>query len=496
MLLAPITQAAPVEPTASVTVDLNQTVGPLDHVWSACVGSDRAAITLREQWRKDLRRFQSETGLQRVRFHGIFNDELGVFAPSIQSPTKVPNWQNVDRVYDGLLECGVKPLVELSFMPKRLASGPNSFGFYSGNITPPKDLAEWSAFVTAFVQHLVERYGIDEVRQWPFEVWNEPNLMFFWSGKQADYFELYKASVTAIRSVDAHIKVGGPATSGIEWIPEFLAYCEANALPVDFVATHAYVGDNQKKLFGRADAFALSEVVPQAMAIARGQIDATKFKDTPLWLTEWASDSPAMMAHIIKRCLGTVQFMSHWNLTSVFEELGVASFILKEGSNGKGMMAVGGIPRPQFNTYKLLHRLGDTRLAATEGPVLASRRTDGSDAIAVWNLVEVKQPGGIPGMASQRVFVGEPKVAKLRVTLKGARGGQNVLVSYVDQERGSPFPEWRRLGSPQYPTPRQMDAIRLAAELTAPEQRTLDADGTLTLELPPECLALIEVPRS
>jgi len=484
--------AQPTEPVTAVTVDLARATGPLEHVWSGAAGSDRAAISLREQWRQDLRRFQQETGLQRVRFHGIFNDELGVYAPSVQSQTRTPNWQNVDRVYDGLLERGVKPLVELSFMPKRLASGQNYFGFYQGNITPPKDMAQWSAFIKEFVQHLVDRYGVEEIRQWPFEVWNEPDLKFFWMGTQADYFELYKQSVTAIKSVDSQIKVGGPATSAIQWIPEFLAYCEANSLPVDFVATHIYVGDNQKKIFGEADAFPITEIVPQAMAQVRRQIDATSFKGTPLWLTEWASDSPAMIAHIIKSCLGTVQMMSHWAFTNTYEELGVASFVVKEGSNGYGMMAVAGIPKAQFNTYKLLHRLGDVRLATSDGPVLASRRKDGSTAVAVWNLVAVKQASGIPGAGGERAFLGEAKTIKLRLTLKGARPGQTVHVSYVDQERGSPLPEWRRLGSPQYPTRAQIEAIRRSAELAAPETLNVDPDGALLLELPPECLALIE----
>ncbi|MEO6568577.1 MAG: hypothetical protein ABIO94_07415, partial [Opitutaceae bacterium] len=127
-----------------VEVDLRKDAGPLDHIWENA-GSDRAVMTLRDQWRKDLTRFHEEAGLKYVRFHGIFNDELGVYAPSSQTRGNTPNWQNVDRVYDGLLERGVKPVVELSFMPKQLASGEAAFGFYRGNITPPKDMAEWSA---------------------------------------------------------------------------------------------------------------------------------------------------------------------------------------------------------------------------------------------------------------------------------------------------------------------------------------------------------------
>jgi xylan 1,4-beta-xylosidase len=474
----------------TVEVNLKQASGPLDHIWSECAGSDRAAISLREQWRNDLTRFHEETGLQRVRFHGIFADELGVYAPSIISTGKEPNWQNIDRVYDGLLEHGVKPLVELTFMPKRLASGKATFGFYAGNTTPPADMAEWGAFIKAFVKHLVDRYGIDEVRQWPFEVWNEPNLKFFWTGTQDDYFQLYKTTATAIKSVDAGIRVGGPATSSIQWIPEFLAFCKENDLPVDFVATHIYMGDNQAKIFGKPDAYPASDVIPEGMAMARAQIDASAYAGTPLWLTEWSSDSPAMIAHVIKSCLGVCQLMSQWTFSNTYEELGVSPYILKEGDNGFGMMAVGGIPKPQFNTYKLLHRLGNTRLVTSDGPVLASRRDDGSAVIAVWNLAEVAQPGGLPGASWDRKVTGEQK--QMHIVLKGARPGQSVKVSYVDRLRGSPYPEWRKLGSPQYPTMAQMESIRKSAELAAPETRKLGKNSELVLDLPPECLALIE----
>lgn len=145
-----------------VEIDLRKETGPLDHIWRRCIGSDRAAITLRENWRRDLDRCSGELGTQRVRFHGIFADELGIGTGL--------NFQNVNAVYDGLLDRGVQPFVELSFMPTRLASGTKTFGFYKANVTPPVSMKAWSEFVTKFVQHLVRRYGIAEVRQWYFEV--------------------------------------------------------------------------------------------------------------------------------------------------------------------------------------------------------------------------------------------------------------------------------------------------------------------------------------
>ena len=471
-----------------VEIDLRRETGALDHIWSRCGGSDRASVTLRESWRHDLERFRNETGLERVRFHGIFNDDLGVWAGGMNG--KDPNFQNVDAVYDGLLERGVQPFVELSFMPKKLASGNTKLNFtYNANITPPASPDAWGQFIGVFVRHLIDRYGANEVRQWYFEVWNEPNLTWFFSGTQADYFAMYKAAVQAIKAVDPKLRVGGPSTAAAQWMPEFLGFCAQENLPVDFVSTHIYAGDDQKELFGQANLYPHKDVIPQAMAQVRRQIDATRYKGAELWLSEWSSDSPAMIAHVISNCLPHCHAMSQWAISNVFEEINFPNFIIKEGDGGWGMLAQRNIARPAFNTYKLLHRLGQRRLAAT-GPALASRTKEGAAAL-VWNLAEVKQPSGVPGMSSQRIVIGERK--NVQVRLKGARPGAPVRVSYVDQERGSPLPKWRELGSPQYPKKDEIDQIRRSAELAPPETRRLDKQGVLTLDLPPEGVALIEL---
>lgn len=471
-----------------VEVDLRRETGALEHVWSRCAGSDRAAITLRETWRKDLDRFISETGLQRVRFHGIFNDELGVWTGGIGG--RDINWQNVDQVYDGLLDRGVKPFVELSFMPRKLASGSTKIMFtYAANITPPASMEAWGDFIKAFVQHLVDRYGLAEVQQWSFEVWNEPNLKFFFAGTQDDYFQMYKAAAKAVKAVHPSLRVGGPSTAAVGWMPEFLAFCAKEDLPVDFVSTHIYAGDDQKEMFGEAKKYDQNQVIPAAMRQVRQQIDATRYKGAELWLSEWSSDSPAMIAHVITSCMPYCYSMSQWALSNTFEELFVPDFIVKEGDNGWGMLHQRGIAKPSFNTYKLLHRLGNRRLSA-KGPALAARTATGSAAL-IWNLAEVQQPSGVPGASSVRKVIGEPK--RIEATFKGAKPGASVEITYVDQDRGSPLPAWRAMGSPKYPTREQFAKLREAAELAPPETRQLDARGRIAIDLPPEGVALTEL---
>lgn len=474
----------------AVRIDTRQVTGPLPHVWEECAGSDRAAITMRESWRRDLDRWRSEVGLKRVRFHGILNDELGVYAASILSRGKAtPNFRNVFEVYDGLVDRGVAPYVELDFMPKALASGTAAFGFYNGNVTPPKSTDDWAAFISTFVRALVARYGLTAVRQWPFEVWNEPDLPFFWAGTQQQYFELYKATAVAIKSVDPQLIVGGPATSGGKWVSEFAAYCSQNNAPVDFFASHAYAGGNQEALYGKGASFSVNQVIPDTVKKVRGQVEASAFAGKPLWLSEWSSDSPAMIAHVIKECLPHLHAMSHWVLSGSYEELGVADYILKEGDAGWAAM-VRGIARPSFNTYKLLHMLGDQQLAG-DGPVLATRRADGTLAALVWNLAEAQQAAGIPGSTATRKVTGTAK--RLDIAFAGQRPGTRAWVRFVDQDRGSPMPAWRRMGSPQYPSEVQLAELRRAADIAPPVAMRLGADGTISLELPPEGVALVEL---
>jgi xylan 1,4-beta-xylosidase len=473
--------------TEEVRIDIHGVQGALPHIWEECAGSDRAAITLRESWRHDLDRWHREAGLKRVRFHGILNDELGVDAASILSRGKAAsNFRDVDEVYDGLVERGVAPFVELSFMPKALASGERSFGFYNGNITPPASLDAWSGFITLFAGHLCERYGLAAVRAWPFEVWNEPNLPFFWSGSQQQYFDFYKATAVALKSVDPHLQVGGPATAQAAWLPEFLGYCAQHNAPVDFVSTHAYAGDKPAPGTAPMPYYA---VIPDAVARSRREIDATAFRGTPLWFSEWSADSPAMIAHILTECLPNAHAMSHWVMSGTYEELGVANYSFKEGDMGYGTM-VRGVPLPTFNTYKLLHALGTTRLAAA-GPALASRRADGSVAALVWNLADVKQASGIPGALNTREVKGAAK--RLRVRIAGARANSMVRVRFVDQQRGSPMPAWRAMGSPRYPTLAQFEALRRSAAIAPPTPMRLDGESSVILDLPPEGIALIEM---
>lgn len=476
--------------SAVITVDTRRPVGPLPHFWEKAAGSDRTVVGLREQWRQDLVRVQKETGIQSVRCHGLFNDEMGV----AQAGPGNFNFLYVDQIYDFMLDHGVRPFVELSFMPEAFATSANRIFAYKGNVSPPSNWQYWHDMVGAFTDHCVKRYGLPEVRGWKFEVWNEPNISF-WAGTQQEYFELYRQSAQAIKKVDSQLQVGGPSTAQLGWIPDLVQYCSSNGVPLDFVSTHVYANDPQKLIFGRDNMYKLEEVIPRGVALVKQQVASSKMPNLPLWITEWSSQNPAFIADTVKNCIGLAEAMSYWTFSNVFEEGGVPSGVFNQTF---GMLDQWGIARPSFHSFVFLHKLGDTQLTA-EGPVLATRRSDGSIAILLWNLIPADQGGVANGnpigaTAGSQQATGLSK--KFRLKLTGIQGASQVSISQVNDKVGTAIPKWQTMGSPKYPSAQQIAELRSAAELPAPEQRTLAAGEELALDLPPNGIALIEVVRN
>src|SRR6201997_279341 len=158
-----------------LTADATGQGRPLVHFWSKVVGAGRANEGLRSTWQEELATAAKYDGFQYVRFHGIFQDDMFIYREDTHG-NPIYNFQYVDDLYDRMLAKGVRPFVELSFSPGPLSPVHNTTFWWRADGSPPSDYGKWADLVHAFVQHCVDRYGIDEVRQWYFEVWNEPNL--------------------------------------------------------------------------------------------------------------------------------------------------------------------------------------------------------------------------------------------------------------------------------------------------------------------------------
>src|ERR1700688_1511864 len=273
----------------AIEIDANAPSHPFPHFWEQMFGSGRAILSLRESYRNDLRETKRITNFEYVRFHAIFQDEAGLYDEDA-SGKPVYNFSYIDQIYDGLLENKVRPFVELSFMPKKLSSDPNAKHafWYKQNVAPPKDWGKWEQLVETFTRHLVERYGEDEVAQWYFEVWNEPNLDF-WVGNPKDttYFDLYDHAVRAVKRVSSRLRVGGPATAQAAWADRFLAHCKEKNVPVDFVSTHVYGNDTAKDVFGTEEKISRNEMVCRAVKKVHQQIAASAYPNMPLIWSEY-----------------------------------------------------------------------------------------------------------------------------------------------------------------------------------------------------------------
>ena len=469
-----------------VRIDARAQTSPFPHFWEQMFGSGRAILTLRESYRSDLRAVKQITDFRYVRFHAIFHDEVGVYNED-EHGNPVYNFAYVDEIYDGLLKYGVRPLVEISFMPKKLAFNPDALHpfWYKQNVSPPKSLERWDDLITAFARHLIDRYGEHELAQWYFEVWNEPNIDF-WEGipRQKSYFTLYEHTARSLKRVSPQLRVGGPATAAAAWVDDFLKYDTENKVPIDFVSTHGYADDTVEDLFGTKENIPMDDRVCRAVAKVRKQIQSSAFPRLPLLWTEWnvpgmkqARDTayvgPAL-ANTVRECDGMVDALSFWTFSDVFEEGGP---IPKPFEGHFGLRAKGGINKPSYYSFGLLHSLGEQRMANSNSNVIVTKRKDGTLVIAVWNLVDPDKSGSIKKF--RLIFDNVPRDTLVRVTR-------------VDDNHGNTVAAYRALGSPIYPTEEQIRRLNAATELPAPSRHHLEGNH-LDLDLQVNALVVIEV---
>lgn len=480
----------------NVTVDANAPAHSFPHYWEQMFGSGRAILALRDSYRQDVRMVKKAADFKYVRFHNIFHDEVGLYDED-KNGNAVYNFSYVDQIYDGLLADGVKPFVELGFMPKKLAAAEFWHPFwYRPNISQPRDYAKWDALIQAFAKHLIERYGIDEVASWYFEVWNEPNIGF-WAGfpPQKTYWELYDHTAHALKAVDKRLRVGGPSTAQAAWVGEFIKHCKENNIPFDFASTHVYGNDTADNVFGTNEKIPRDKMVCRAVKKVHGEIKASAAPNTPLIWSEFnaaydntpaVTDSTYMgawLAGTISQCDGLVDMMSYWSFSDVFEEQGV---VKTPFYGGFGLVAAGGLPKPAYNAFKVLHELGDKRLKVESDHVLATRRADGTLVLAVWNYA----PSGLDQDADK---ADKAKSEPITLTLKFANANaQSAKIERVDAEHGDLRGAYAKMGSPQYPTPAQIKTLREIAQLPAAENVPIK-DRSLSVTLPPQGLAVIEI---
>lgn len=501
--------------------------------WQFCVGSGHALLALRADYARQLKFIHDTLGIERVRFHGIFCDDMRTFS-DLSMQNAVPgaeqfteyNFNACGAAYDNVLAAGMKPFVELSFMPEKLARKDEKWPltgmfFYRPIIAPPADYAAWRDYIGAFVRFLLKRYGAEEVRSWLFEIWNEPDIPYvFFNGSRDEYFRLYAETARAVKAVDPAIRVGGPATSGSKWVGSFLKYCRENDVPVDFVSTHQYAGDplggvedqgdengqtgggheawlermrrnaenlakTREKTFlagFRVTSPDKSEITDIPDNLFRKNVVKVKSQaqGLPVYYTEWnenaifsayTNDTRKVAAYDVKMALAVaddVAGSSIWCFSDIFEELHP---FVQEFHGGFGMLSQHGIPKPVYYAMKLLADAPDTRIdlgaEAFNGEIGAAAFADESETHIVLFRQKMKN-------------LDLPKEEAV-IKLECARRPESVTVKRIDEDHGNPLKLWEEMGAPEVLSREEIDDLARRSAVAAEEWPFDWADGVLTI---------------
>ena len=455
------------------------TTTPLKHAWRECICIGRAAEILTGSVQAQLRQAQKDIGYRRIRFHASFHDELGVVAANPDGTFRY-RWALVDQIYDFLVGIGLDPILELNPMPKAIASGDQTFFDYKMNVTPPKSWQAWEDLCAATAAHFVERHGLPRVKNWLFEVWNEPNLNGqFWTGTMDEYYQLYAASARGIKRVHPALQVGGPAAAGTAMVPAFLRWCSDNGAPVDFLSTHFYP-------MGEYGAFPSREGSPHAPGQAfvdefkncRAALDADGFAHIPNIVTEWSalhcdengkakwvgtSDtsrlfSAAAALHYAVETEPYVDALGYWTLNDSMQEAAVTSEPFGPRNQYYGMMTIDGLPKAAYHAFKYLGRMTGPRL-----PLVPAERPGQAGGLVtdetvttralLWNfqmpLIEAQDWKGTLQLPVPAALVANDSVL--------------VVTAMLSAGAGSLYETWQALGGPVTLTRLESEALAAAS---------------------------------
>jgi xylan 1,4-beta-xylosidase len=516
----------------------------LRHVWAECVGAGRANEALRADWQRQLADAVAACGFRYIRFHGLFHDDMFVyresyghgFGPATPLPAPLYTFSYVDKVFDFLLDQGVRPFVELGFMPRELATVRETVFWWGAHCSPPKDMARWVELVTRSVEHWIDRYGVDEVRAWRFEVWNEPNLVpHFWTGTKTEYFELYEQTATAIKKIDPELKVGGPATSvfvpddrykgEVEdrtamfataaasnvdeldwrpvWVEDFIAWCAARELPVDFISTHLYPTDFAYGADGQSVHIArYVDATVDDLTLLRDLVAHSPYPHAEIHISEWSTSPSARdfmhdtlfaatsITRTYLKCAALADSISYWTFTDVFEEggAGIGPF-----HGGFGLVNEAGIHKPTFHAFTMLERLGDRLLLSTpDGVVTRDSRTSAVSAL-FFNYPDdmaARAVGSANSYPATRALAGLGPDRRIRHSIGGLEPGTTFLVDVMDWNHGNVAEAWYRLGSPVNPSREESRYLAAVADSLHTFTLTVPDDGVLQIDvdLPPWAL--------
>jgi xylan 1,4-beta-xylosidase len=435
---------------------------PFRHTWEGVVNADQFRWLVRRDMQEHVALAHAELNAKHVRAVGMFDDEMRVFCPGPASfmgyEPKEPrtNWQNVDYVIDSLLDRGVFPMFTTCFVPGAMASGPDTVFTTKASTSLPKDWRQWDALVREAVQHAVDRYSLAIVREWHFEVWNEPNLHgWFWAGTQADYFELWRTTFHAIKSVDSSLRVGGPSTARAQWLDDLLAFGAKHDCTPDYLITHIYnndsTDDNPLAPFAGPQEDKTSKSPNSAFGFIRGVRSLTErlgFKGQIHW-NEWGRSFHAVAAQreqpseaaFVARFLAEVSqeadAFAYWCLSDIYDQVG---FGREAFFGGYGLLSLQGLRKPAYHAFQLLSQLGHERVTT---------HAQGGDSF-LNAIVTTGRSGRAHALVYAYDHADEPTRQSIEVALELPPAARAGALYRIDANENNVLARWHELGAPAY----------------------------------------------
>lgn len=512
-----------------LTVDPENSEGSMRRVW-ASIGYDELNWTYTTRGKALHRLLGSEVftkGPYWVRMHNTFTsgNELSTPAWGAGNPYHEMSdgsvryrWEPLDKAFDAIIESGGIPLVELGFMPKDLSRfDPDVEGTFDA-VTPamleyelgawrypPKDLGKWTQLVHDFVRHVVERYGEEHVRQWRFELWNEPNIDHYWRGSVSEYCALFEASYEGAKSALHDAQVGGPATTdkGMGFLDEFLSHLRSKKIKPDFLSFHtkgAYFTERRAYTpFVEVDreAPSTSKMVKDIENSLEIIAKYPEYNELPVYIDECdpavgtifgVFDNPNFVvanseyyASFVCQLAGklldnrSVTLFTHWAFLFEGKRWFEGNRTLVDNEN---------VEKPILNGLRMLEWLaGGERISVksdSESVGGLASRFDDKLCVLVWNHEDEWWSRG---------------TASVELVIESAISNGQASITRVDQEHGNTFRAWESLGSPQDPKPEEVELMRNAGKLAA-ETILVSSDGSrsrVTLDVPVHGLAFLEL---
>jgi xylan 1,4-beta-xylosidase len=499
--------ATTVSTETTIWIDASAQLGANPHFWSASIGTGTASMTLRGDLQTQYKIGQREAGFQRVRGHGVLNDDMGIY----QGPGAY-DWTNLDQYLTAIAAAQMRPIMEMDFMPSALALNGDSHDIY-------KNAADYRRFIAAVVQHCVDRFGMADVSRWYWEIWNEPDYAGFWRGKDVgqstsakmdDYYALYDNAVAAITSVIPDALVGGPGASNVAAVPGFLQHCKKAGTRVTFVSSHHYPGGAGDGRTADASQLVSDNDTRLSAISAAGYSTAQVMSFNTEWNSSYSGqgggtgdpllsmDNHWNVGFILKAAkvmsdrnvAGTppLSVFSYWVLSDVFNEwpntyTSSTSYILghDEGQlpfgSVFGLMTAQGVRKAAFNAFKMLNRLGPVRLQSSGGA-----DSDGVDAMATRSQAGDEIQILVYDQYGMLNTAGTDKVTINLYNIPASLAGKPLFVTrfLVDESHSNPNGVWREQGSPANPTEAQWQAMRAAQHLAVVSADTATIGGSYT----------------